>query len=119
MSMSELGDTIRARREELGWTVEELASQTRDIVGFIQWLERGDATGKRTPLISEIDRIANALDLDPVLLNAMVGRLSYRMTDAVCHWLKEGYSEDTLISLIHTETGTPNSLLAPPPQPAS
>lgn len=54
------GDTIRALREQRGWTLEDLARRTQRSRAYLSRVENG----QRTPSRITMHRIANALEVD-------------------------------------------------------
>lgn len=60
---------IRAKREELGLTQEELAHQSDHHRNYIGYLERGE----RCPNVATLERIARVLDLKVSELLARAG----------------------------------------------
>lgn len=54
------GDTIRALREQRGWTLEDLAQRTQRSRAYLSRVENG----QRTPSRITMHRIANALEVD-------------------------------------------------------
>lgn len=53
------GDTIRALREQRGWTLEDLAQKTQRSRAYLSRVENG----QRTPSRITMHRIANALEV--------------------------------------------------------
>lgn len=53
------GDTIRALREQRGWTLEDLAQRTQRSRAYLSRVENG----QRTPSRVTMHRIANALEV--------------------------------------------------------
>lgn len=64
-----IGLAVRARREELGLTQEELALQSDHHRNYIGYLERGE----RCPNVATLERITRALDLKVSELLAKAG----------------------------------------------
>ena len=66
---SELGERLRAKRLELGWTQERLGAESGTTQAVIQKIENGKSLRPR-----KLDEIASALGVDPAWL--MFGRQS-------------------------------------------
>lgn len=66
-----VGDVIRKRRNERGWTIEELAEQAHVNKATVSQVERGEANYRRETL----DKIARALDLSGA--EALFGLISW------------------------------------------
>lgn len=74
-SLDTLGERLRFRRKEIGWTQEYLAEQVGTSQAVIQKIENGKSLRPR-----KIDSIAQALNVSPAWL--MFGERSMDLSDA-------------------------------------
>jgi transcriptional regulator with XRE-family HTH domain len=88
MTSDEVGDAIQRAREAKGWTLRQLAEQTDIDFGYIGRLERGEI---RRPGAGQLQRLANALDVDIEDFYGLAGYLAPKGLPGLPAYLRAKY----------------------------